>query len=85
MFGLLWEWAIQSNPSSLSLFPQMFHRGLMLLASFSYCSRNFRSLEPLCVCVSEIKGRVWEIQVLLYVPAWQALPQGLFGSYHPRS
>jgi len=34
-FGLLWEGAIQSNPSSLSLFPQRFHRGFMMLTSFS--------------------------------------------------
>lgn len=84
VFGLLQEWAVQSNPSSLSLFPQRLHRGLMLLTSFSYCSRNFRPLGTLCVCVSEIKGRVWEMCFLLYVPAWEALPQCLFSSYHPR-
>lgn len=33
-FGLLWEGAIQSNPFFLSLFPQRFHRGFMLLTFF---------------------------------------------------
>lgn len=53
MFGLLWKWAIQSNPSSLSLLPQTFHRELMLLTFFSYCSGNCRPRGPLCVCVCQ--------------------------------
>lgn len=34
-WGLLQEGTIQSNPSSSCLFPQRFHRGFMLLTSFS--------------------------------------------------
>lgn len=67
VFVLLWKWATQSNPSSLSLLPQRFHRELMLLTFFSYCSGNCQPRGPLCVCVPEIKGRVWEIRFILYV------------------